>query len=87
MNFFPDTQTNDAFEAWKAEILDCTSHGWVPSDAYLLQVFTEGKLTVDQVARDADMDWEEVVYEQDAPDLYDDNPDCFGGYDEPADWG
>ena len=63
-DFFPTDLENAAFDAWKQQVLDATAHGWLPSDAYLLKAFTEGDLSVDKVALDADWDYEEVVAER-----------------------
>ncbi len=73
MDFFPDASTNTAYDAWKQQVVDCTAHGWVPSDTYLIEVFVDGVLTVDQVAYDADRDWEEAQFAtEDRITLYDD---------------
>lgn len=63
-DFFPTDSENAAFDAWKREVEDTTSHGWIPSDEYLLRVYVEGELTIDQVALHADWDYEEYYDRQ-----------------------
>lgn len=78
MDFFPTPAENDAFTAWKAQVLDATSHGWLPSDTYLLRLYTEGTRDYHRVAYDADRDYEESEWE-DAAD-FDDDPERFSLY-------
>lgn len=68
-DFFPTDLENRAYDEWKSQVQDTTTHGWLPSDTYLLQVFTEGELTVDLVAMHADWDYEEVIAEREHDEL------------------